>query len=232
MTLDKSSSRTDWSNRPLSDEQYRYALDDVCYLPEAHALLDEQLRALGRQDWLREDCAALLDPARWVTEPLEAWRRVKGWQRLPKSAFARLRQLAAWRERQAQAQDRPRRWVLDDDALLRLAQRPPRTLKAIQYGDSLPPSLFTAAEDIMQALEHASLDTSQPPPWKPLKTEERERYARLLEALESMARNLNLPASVLLNRAEIDRLARQTQTIDGLTGWRARLLGESLTAVL
>ncbi|OYY75141.1 MAG: ribonuclease D [Gammaproteobacteria bacterium 28-57-27] len=233
VVLDKSSSRTDWAQRPLTPEQYRYALDDVRYLPEAYALLDEQLNALGRADWMREDCAAQLDPARWTVDPLEAWRRVKGWQRVPKSGFARLRQLAAWREQRAQALDRPRRWILDDESLLRMVNRPPRTLKALQHGETLPAQLFPEAEAIMDALALAEHDPSPvPPAWKALQGDERERFARMVEVLEQRAQALNLPASVLLNRADIERLARQSQALEGLAGWRAEVLGESLAAVL
>lgn len=233
VVLDKSSSRTDWAQRPLTPEQYRYALDDVRYLPEVHAVLDEKLHALGRVDWMREDCAAQLDPTRWTVEPLEAWRRVKAWQRVPTAAFARLRVLAAWREREAQARDLPRRWVLDDESLLRLVNRPPRTLKALQHGGTLPAHLFPAAEALMAALESAEHDPSPPPPvWMPLQDVERERFTRLVDALEACAQTLHLPASLLFNRSELERLAREPAALDALQGWRAAVCGEALTAVL
>jgi len=233
VVLDKSSSRTDWSQRPLTPEQYRYALDDVRYLPEAYELLSENLNALGRAMWMREDCAAQLDPARWTVEPLDAWRRVKAWQRVPKSAFSRLRQLAAWREQQAQARDLPRRWVMDDDSLLRLVNRPPRSLKALQHGGVLPPQFFPEAEMLMVVLAQAEQDLTPPPPaWMPLQEVERERFARLLDALEGCAQTLNLSASFLLNRSELERLAREPAALEALQGWRARVCGETLAAVL
>jgi len=233
VVLDKSSSRTDWSQRPLTPEQYRYALDDVRYLPEVYALLSENLDALGRAEWMREDCAAQLDPTRWTVDPLEAWRRVKAWQRVPKTAFSRLRQLAAWREQQAQARDLPRRWVMDDDSLLRLVNRPPRTLKALQSGGVLPPQFFPEAEALMTVLAQAEHDPTPPPPaWMPLQETERERFARLVDALETCAHTLNLSASFLLNRSELERLARDPAALDALQGWRAAACGAALAAVL
>ncbi len=233
IVLDKSSSRTDWSQRPLTPEQYRYALDDVRYLPEVHEILSEKLNALGRAQWMREDCAAQLDPARWTVEPLDAWRRVKAWQRVPKAAFSRLRQLAAWREQQAQARDLPRRWVMDDDSLLRLVNRPPRTLKALQHGGALPPQFFPDAEALMAVLMQAEHDlTPAPPAWMPLQETERERFARLADALDTCAQTLNLSASFLLNRSELERLAREPAALDALQGWRAAVCGTALSAVL
>ena len=232
VVLDKTSSRTDWSQRPLSAEQYRYALDDVRYLPEVYELLDTKLQKMGRDDWLREDCAAQLDPARWTIDPLEAWRRVKAWQRVPKNAFSRLRQLAAWREREAQARDLPRRWVLDDDSLLRLVNRPPRSLKAMQHGGLLPTQLFHEAEALMRVLEQAEHDQGcAPVAWMPLRETERERFARLVDVLEACAQTLNLSASFLFNRNELERLAREPAVLETWQGWRVQVCGETLAAV-
>ncbi|MFZ5536871.1 MAG: ribonuclease D [Pseudomonadota bacterium] len=227
--LEKAHSRTDWSRRPLSHEQLRYALEDVHYLPEAHAILESRLMALGRLEWLREDCEAQLDPARWSVDPLEAWRRIKGWQRLPPAVFPRLRQLAAWRERRAQALDRPRRWVMDDDTLLQLASRPPVNIHALLHGGLLPPGLRGAAEDIMAALEAARTDELPPPPaWTPMRGEERARFERLTSAIDRLGATLDLPAGLLLSRAELERLARGQTTLEALHGWRGELLREPL----
>ncbi|MEW6445065.1 MAG: ribonuclease D [Pseudomonadota bacterium] len=230
--LDKTHSRTDWSRRPLSEEQVRYALDDVRYLPEAHARLCDRLRTLGRLDWLEEDCAAQLDPARWTPQPLEAWRRVKGWQRLPSPAFPRLRQLAAWRETRAARLDRPRRWVLDDDALLALSQRPPQNLHALLHGNAIPPALKGCADEIMHAIEAARQDDTRAPVWTPMSGEVRGRFERLAETLDHLAGQLELPAGLLINRGELERLARGQSSLDGLRGWRAEVLAKPLAASL
>ncbi len=227
--LDKAHSRTDWSRRPLTAEQLRYALEDVRYLPEAHAILEARLDALGRLDWLREDCAALLDPARWTPNPREAWRRIKGWQRLPAAALPRLVELAAWREARASRLDRPRRWVMGDETLIALATRPPSNIHALLHGNALPPALRSAADEIMAALEAARGEASPPPAWSPMREDERARFERLAAALDGQAAALELPASLLLPRAELERLARGQTSPDMLAGWRAQLLREPLT---
>ncbi|MEW6766167.1 MAG: ribonuclease D [Pseudomonadota bacterium] len=231
--LDKAHSRTDWSRRPLSDEQLRYAIDDVRYLPEAHAILTERLAQLGRLAWLEEDCTALLDPSRWTPQPLEAWRRLKGWQRLPAAAFPRLRQLAAWREERATRMDRPRRWVMEDDTLIQLATRPPRNLHALLHGEQIPAGLKGAADQIMAAIEAAQSDVTSPPPaWTPMCGEERGRFDRLTQAVDRIADELALPASLLQPRGELERLARESITPDHIGGWRGQLLREPLANAL
>ena len=59
--LSKSHTRTDWSRRPLSPEQFEYALDDVRYLLPLAARLEQELERLGRLEWLGEELATLAD---------------------------------------------------------------------------------------------------------------------------------------------------------------------------
>jgi len=49
--LDKGHARTDWTRRPLSDDQLSYAVDDVRYLLPMQAELERRLAALDRQEW-------------------------------------------------------------------------------------------------------------------------------------------------------------------------------------
>jgi len=65
--LAKLHSRTDWSRRPLSDEQIHYAAEDVFYLAQIYPYLVEKLSGLGRLDWLSEDFVPL-DASRTVQQ--------------------------------------------------------------------------------------------------------------------------------------------------------------------
>ena len=53
--LSKTQSRTDWSLRPLSNDQIAYALDDVTYLRDIYLKLDQALKDNGRVDWVKDD---------------------------------------------------------------------------------------------------------------------------------------------------------------------------------
>ncbi|MGF1640423.1 MAG: ribonuclease D [Rhodospirillales bacterium] len=122
--LDKGSRFTDWSLRPLSQRQIDYALSDVTHLREAYRKLKQKLDASGRADWLAEEMANLTDPAIYAIDPLQAFRRMK--IRGGNGRFlAVLRELAAWREREAQQRDIPRPRVLRDEALVEIAHHTP-----------------------------------------------------------------------------------------------------------
>ena len=123
-SVDKSMRFTDWSQRPLSQKQIDYALSDVTHLRVIHARFQHQLAQNGRAHWLDEEMAKQNDPALYTTNPDEAWRRLK-----PRSASPRflaiVRELAKWREEEAQRRNLPRARILRDDALMDLAARKP-----------------------------------------------------------------------------------------------------------
>ena len=105
--LDKSSRFTDWSRRPLSERQIEYALADVTHLRDVYQALSARLDEQKRTDWVREEMEVLTSPDTYQLEPEHAWKRLKLRVRKP-IELAILQEVAAWREREAQARDVPR----------------------------------------------------------------------------------------------------------------------------
>ena len=127
VTLDKGDTYTDWAKRPLSDTQVEYALNDVRYLPEIRRRLLAVMESEGRAEWLAADFARLEDPATYEIEPRELWRRVKRVSSLNRRQLAVAREVAAWREDEAQRRDVPKRWVLGDESIIEIARRTPKS---------------------------------------------------------------------------------------------------------
>ena len=122
--IDKSSRFTDWAHRPLTDRQLQYALSDVTHLRPAYEHLKRRLAKTGRTDWVAEEMAILTDPATYRLDPREAWRRIKFRGDKPRM-LAILREVAAWREEEAQRRDLPRNRVLRDETLCEIAAHAP-----------------------------------------------------------------------------------------------------------
>lgn len=122
--IDKSSRFTDWSNRPLTEKQLDYALGDVSYLRTVYVKLRDQLQASGRAVWVQEEMAVLTSPDTYRVEPMEIWRKFK-WRAEKPRLRAMLRELAAWRELEAQRINVPRNRILRDEALAEIANHPP-----------------------------------------------------------------------------------------------------------
>lgn len=123
--LDKHSRFTDWRRRPLTERQLLYALDDVVHLRTVYEKLKKRLDETGRTLWVAEEMHAITQPATYLTEPHEAWERLKVRSTDPRFLVV-LREIAAWREREAQARDLSRSRVLRDETLIAVAAHPPR----------------------------------------------------------------------------------------------------------
>src|ERR1700730_14829153 len=113
-TLDKSHRFTDWTRRPLSEPQLRYAISDVTHLRDVYLKLVADLQERGRAEWVEDEMRVLTSPDTYRLEPENAWQRLKTRVRKPKE-LAVLIEVAAWREREAQARDVPRGRVLRDE---------------------------------------------------------------------------------------------------------------------
>ena len=124
--IDKTMRFTDWSRRPLGERQLRYALSDVTHLRTVYEKLEAELARSGRRAWLDEEHDVLTDPATYRIDPREMWRRIKVRSGSPRF-LAVLRELAAWRETEADRRNLPRGWVLSDKGLTEAAAERPTT---------------------------------------------------------------------------------------------------------
>jgi ribonuclease D len=232
--LAKGHARTDWSRRPLSQEQLAYAADDVRYLPAIAEALEARLAAAGRRAWFDEESASLRDIALYRVEPAEAWRRLKGLERLDDAAFSAARALAAWRERRAMARNLPRGWVLPDAAIHQLAQSRPRTREQLSRADAVPPGTAArAADELLAAIATAPDDV---PPRDAVEAgrpgaEELRLEKALQKELAAIAAELAIQPEILATRRELAALSRGARELPVLAGWRRDVVGERLLAV-
>jgi ribonuclease D len=130
--LSKGDRLTDWTQRPLTDAQKKYAADDVAHLLDVHDELVRRLERVGRRQWAEEECALLLARARTPQDPERAWWRIKESRSLRGPARGVAQAVAAWRERRAMETDRPVRTVLSDLAVLGIAHRQPTSLNDLK----------------------------------------------------------------------------------------------------
>ncbi len=233
--LAKGHARTDWARRPLSPEQLAYAADDVRYLPQLAALLEERLVASGRRAWMEEESAALTDISLYRVEPAEAWRRLKGLERMKPAAQAALSALARWREERAMARDLPRGWVLPDAALYEIAQARPRTREQLSRLASVPRATADrAAGEILEVLAAASDVPAEPLADEgPRAAPEQLRILKVLQKrLQAIAEELKLQPEVLATRRDLMALLRGERELPVLSGWRREVIGEPLLAAL
>ncbi len=231
--LEKGASRTDWSQRPLEQEQVRYALDDVIHLGDVYLQQQAALESMERLQWLDDDFNMLADPATYQIDPESCWKRVKGRQHLKGVQMAVLQQLAAWRELQAIKCDKPRKWMVKDEILLEIARRMPsdktQLLKLRGVEDRL---VERHGEDLLRLVKQArAIPKEQWPVEKRLKRPSpvQEALADLLMcALRILAQQQKISPAIIAGRKELDRLINGERDIALLSGWRKSVAGEVL----
>lgn len=236
VALDKAHTRADWCRRPLEPEWLRYAADDVRYLPELYRQQRAALEDRGWLDALTEDFQKLCHSDRYRVQPWESWRRIREHSRLHGAQRSALRELAAWREEQASTHDRPRRWILDDAALVELARRRPKTSGELQHIRSLPPVIAQQhGETLLTRIAAACAEL--PEQWPPrsrrasLTPDQIAQVDGLLTRIAERANQYHIPLRSVTNREDVERLlAGEDSPLRH--GWRSALVGQELQAIL
>lgn len=230
-SLDKTSRFTDWSRRPLSEAQKTYALADVTHLRVIYEFLSSELKKTGREAWVEEEEAILLNPETYTNRPEEAWEKVK--TRTTTGKFLSVvRELARFREDYAQSRNVPRSRVYKDDALLELASTKPTTVEELGQSRLLlregrRPDI---AEGILAAIK-AGLEAR--PETYPRVKEDHEQLqvntalADLLRVLlKAKSEQAGVAQKLIATSSELDALAAGERDVAALKGWRAEVFGD------
>lgn len=236
--IDKGHQHTDWKRRPLSDAQLRYAFDDVRHLPAAWRELAARLAARGRVAWAREESERLARGAAQRRTPEEAYRGVGGWTALRPPALAALRELAAWREREALGSNTPPSWIATDPVLLEIARRAPADLRELGRLRGVQSGLVRKhGEALLAALGRAAgqtLAVDAPPPLSPRGQAQAAMVAAIVQARASES---DLPVRLVGARADAEALV--AAFVDSgagagplAEGWRRELAGHDALAWL
>ena len=237
INLPKTHTRTDWTIRPLSQDQIQYAADDVIYLCKIYTIMLEKLAQLNRLDWLDNDFESLKDTSLYRVVPENAWLKIKGKNRLTGKQLAIVQQLTQWREKTAQIENRPKNWLIRDDLLLELAKLQPENINALakihNMGDR---TVNRYGKIICQLITQAKLN---PPKVlvdknKPVKkTQSQEAILDLLTAFVRLRADENaMNPTILASRKELEKLLFNDDNNAILSGWRYSMVGKELENLL
>jgi ribonuclease D len=245
IALTKDSQKDDWSRRPLTPTQERYALADVEHLLALHQRLVDKLAAAGRLEWVREesDAVAEMVAARRERDP-EAWQRVKGARRLSRRQQAVLRAAYAWREAIARETDIPSFKILPSEALLAIAARQPATMAELkEIRGAVPPRFAARAPTLLAAIQEAAALPDDALPRMPhvarpvVSDATRRRIEGLKKWRAAEGLRLGLDVSVVLPQRLLEQVAENPPAgvedllrIEGFRRWRVAAFGPALVA--
>ncbi|MCE9536069.1 MAG: HRDC domain-containing protein, partial [Nitrospirae bacterium] len=241
--LEKAHTFTNWSARPLSDDQIAYALEDVEFLLPIHTHLQDRLSSLGRLEWVSEEFSRLESAVGEKSrEPQERYQRIRGWDTLKPKGAVVLRELAAWREAEARRRNVPRGRVMRDEVLLQLARHPPKSVHELRGLRGVHSSeVDRHGEQLLAAI--ASALALPPSAWPEVPRErkpdpESTGIVELLQAvLKARAAEQGIAPTMLATSSDLQTLveAKQNRTtldVPILRGWRRQLVGDLLLKVL
>jgi len=229
---------TDWRKRPLTTLQLRYAADDVRYLLEMRAKLQQKAEKMGRTEWVAGECARL---AADVTRDEEKWR-IAGSTRMSRRQLGVLRELWRWRDNAARLANLPSMRVLSDAMLLEVAQRSPNTVEDLFAIRGLDRKIFRKSEAAMVE----AVRRGRQLPDDDLPTNDRREdpqqvavLAKLLSvASNGLAAEFEVDPALLATTADLQATVRWFLDRDGapkpsiLEGWRGEILAEPLLGFL
>jgi ribonuclease D len=241
--LAKAHTFTNWSARPLSDDQIAYALEDVEFLLSIHTHLQDRLNTLGRSEWVSEEFARLETVVGEKSrEPQERYQRIRGWDTLKPKGAAVLRELAVWREAEARRRNVPRGRIMRDEVLLQLARHPPKSINDLRGLRGIHSSEIDRQGGHLLAAITSAL-ALPPSAWPEVPSErkpdpESTGIVELLQAvLKACAAEEGIAPTMLATSADLQTLvdakhSRTALNIPILHGWRRQLIGNLLLQVL
>ena len=235
--LPKGETRSDWLQRPLSDTQVSYAAEDAVHLAEVFEKLRPQLSA-DKYAWVLEDGAELVAQLRREVNPDELYRDAKLAWKLSRAQLAVLRELCAWREREARARDLPRNRIVREQSLWPLAKLQPDNLQTLaKIEDMHPRTVRQDGEQILALIKAAA--SVAPEQWpsvlpEPLPIEASAVLKQLRAIGQREAERLNMAPELMLRKKTLEALLKTGypdgpyHLPDSLRGWRRERMGQAL----
>lgn len=243
--VDSSQTRTDWLRRPLSEDQLRYALEDVDHVLEIFRTQKAWLQKHDRLDWAEAEMQRLIQDI-VSDDQTEPWQRLSGAHKLSRRELAVLQRLAAWRETEASTRNRPPRRILRDDLLIDLARRKPKTVQqALATRDMNRPEYKRRLEDIVGVIAEAMTIPDDDLPPKPRNrrqeaSSDEQVISKLLSlSLSNRCAELDISQTLVANNRELTELVRYHRfnaKKNGrprlLDGWREGVFGQLMLDVM
>lgn len=208
----KDETQSDWTVRPLTPAQKRYAALDVVYLAELYPLQVERLQAKQMLDWVLEDCESLKWQYRQNNDPEQNWDGVKAAWRLKPKSLTLLRRLFIWRDQTARSLDVPKGQVLKDRSLWSVAKLLPESSREVGQAEDITPKQVRLYADtiveqvaLVNELSPDEYQLALPPP---LPSDAGDLSKAMRAYLKDLARQLNVAPEVVLKRKLLDPLMR------------------------
>lgn len=242
--IDKEQSQSDWLQRPLSDEQERYAIDDVRFLPALYLQLEAKLKVQGFYEYVWADCqlyASELYDAQHVED--DAMYLTMADYRYTSEQMAILKAIATWREGLARATNQPRTFVIKKQAVREIITEKPSSMRELAHKTTIHRSMLRLyGEELLKVIRDAkNLSPTEYPACllPPYRSKNKVLSKAVQQAIDEHAEALGLPANVLMRKKWLGQLYEviafdqdMSKLPQGLKGWRYEWVVHTLIPVI
>ncbi|HJN52480.1 MAG: ribonuclease D [Pseudomonadales bacterium] len=238
VNIPKGETRSDWLQRPLTESQCHYAALDVSYLPQVYELQQRELSQMKRLAWVAEDCDRLVSQQRKQTKSDEYYLKVKSAWKLDRRQLLVLQTLCSWREEIAKKLNRPRNWIVAEQALVAIArERITDKTGLSSKADMTPRQIRNYGDQLLDLSREARLVPEHDCPElleRPAPRESGPMLRSLRELVNSKADELQIVPEVLAKKAQLQELLRSGSEAgdynlpSALQGWRRDVIGQEL----
>ncbi|MFV8817399.1 ribonuclease D [Haliea sp. E17] len=208
--LPKGETRSDWLQRPLTESQCHYAAQDVIWLLQVYHILAQRCREQDRFDWVLEEGAAACNGL--ASDVGGYYLRIKQAWKLAPRQLATLIAVCDWRDQVARDEDRPRSWIIDDQACMQLARLQPRDMGQLRGKVEMHPRVLRrhgeALLELVAAQDHLSPEQLPETLPEPLAARQRDQLKQLKQRLEHIGRDLGIAPQMLLSSRDLEQLLR------------------------
>jgi len=232
--LGKAFTRSDWKFRPLKKGQLEYAINDVIYLGLIYVEFVEKLEKLNRSYWLEKDFSALGNADRYQPDPEHVWKKISESKKLKGEKLAVLQKLAAWREVTARKENRPRNWLVKDDAIVDMAQLLPEDMNELLRIKNIQERFLKKYGEVLLEIIHKARNNTPEPLAKTIRREkltgQQEAMVDALSAIVRLQAGIHeMNPNALASRKELQAFVQNQNESVLLSDWRKQLIGEALS---
>lgn len=242
--IDKEQSQSDWLQRPLSDEQERYAIDDVRFLPALYLQLENKLKVKGLFDYVWADCQ-LYASELYETQRVEddAMYLTMADYRYNSEEMAILKAIATWREGLARATNQPRTFIIKKQAVREIVTEKPNSMRDLAHKTTIHRSMLRLyGEELLKVIREArNLSPAEHPACllPPYRSKNKVLSKAVQQAIDEQAKVMGIPANVLMRKKWLSQLYEViafdqdiSNLPQGLKGWRNEWVVQTLIPVI
>ncbi|WP_320158638.1 ribonuclease D [Psychrobacter sp. SCQQ22] len=244
MHIDKEQSQSDWLQRPLSDEQEQYAIDDVRFLPALYLNLECELKKQGLYNYVWADCQLYASDL-YNTQHVEddAMYLTMADYRYNSQQMAILKGVATWREELARATNQPRTFVIKKQAVREIITEKPSSMRELAHKTTMHRSMLRLyGEELLKVIKDAkSLPPAEHPDCllPPYRSKNKVLSKAVQQAIDNQAQKIGVPANVLMRKKWLAQLYEVvafnkgiSELPQGLKGWRNNWIVHTLIPVI